>query len=147
MVQNADKVQKLYNHWLGGGDEVNDERSRKVAPMAKVVLWHFQGSHFCEKARWALDFKRIPHVRRVLGVSYLVRARWKAGKATLPVLLLDGRAIGDSTRIIGTLEAYRAEPPLYPSNRQDCERALLLRISSTKSSDIRCALQPSYSLC
>ena len=28
------------------------------------VLWHFPISHYNEKARWALDWKRIPHVRR-----------------------------------------------------------------------------------
>ncbi len=94
--------------------------------MADVVLWHFQGSHFCEKARWALDFKRIPHVRRVLGASYLVRAWWQTGTATLPLLLLDGQAIGDSTRIVEALESYRRCPPLYPSDPQDRQRALLL---------------------
>ena len=26
------------------------------------ILWHFPISHFDEKVRWALDFKRIPHV-------------------------------------------------------------------------------------
>src|SRR6059058_1859108 len=38
----------------------------RVAPMALPVLWHFTVSHFNEKARWALDFKRVPHVRRAL---------------------------------------------------------------------------------
>ena len=30
------------------------------------VLWHFRISHFNEKARWALDWKRVPHVRRAV---------------------------------------------------------------------------------
>ena len=31
----------------------------RVPPMALPVLWHFTVSHFNEKARWALDFKRV----------------------------------------------------------------------------------------
>ncbi len=94
--------------------------------MTNVVLWHFQGSHFCEKARWALDFKGIPHTRRALGASYLPRAWWRTGRGTLPVLWLGGRAIGDSTRIIEALERYRAEPPLYPEDPAQRARALEL---------------------
>jgi hypothetical protein len=28
------------------------------------TLYHIEISHFNEKARWALDYKRVPHVRR-----------------------------------------------------------------------------------
>ena len=94
--------------------------------LTDVDLWHFQGSHFCEKARWALDFKGIPHTRRTLGASYLPRAWWRTGRGTLPVLWLGGRAIGDSTRIIEALERYRAEPPLYPEDPAQRARCLEL---------------------
>ena len=64
------------------------------------LLWHIPLSHFSEKVRWALDYKRIAHRRQVLGADYLIRA-WRAtGRGTLPILFLDGRAIGDSTHII-----------------------------------------------
>jgi hypothetical protein len=36
------------------------------------VLWHFPISHYNEKARWALDWKGIPHVRRALAMSYVL---------------------------------------------------------------------------
>ncbi len=91
-----------------------------------IVLWHFQGSHFCEKARWALDWKKIPHVRQVLGASYLPRAFWRTGRGTLPVLFLGRQTIGDSTQIIEALEHYRADPPLYPEKDIDKERCLAL---------------------
>jgi glutathione S-transferase len=94
--------------------------------MANVVLWHFPISHFNEKARWALDWKRIPHVRRVLSIDYLPRALWATGRGTLPILFLDGRAIGDSTRIIEALERFRPEPPLYPREEPARRRALEL---------------------
>ena len=81
--------------------------------MSDVVLWHFQASHFCEKVRWALDLKRVPHTRLVLGASYLPRAWWRTGRGSLPVLILDGEAIGDSTRIIEAIEKRWPDPPLY----------------------------------
>ncbi len=94
--------------------------------MANVVLWHFPISHFNEKARWALDWKRIPHLRRVLFVDYLPRALWATGRGTLPILFLEGKAIGDSTRIIEALERFQPDPPLYPSEEPARRRALSL---------------------
>ena len=34
--------------------------------MEMPLLLQFTFSHYNEKARWALDFKRVPHVRRSL---------------------------------------------------------------------------------
>src|SRR5262252_4593226 len=90
------------------------------------LLWHIPLSHYNEKARWALDYKNIAHHRQVLGPDYLVRA-WRAtGRGTLPILWLDGRAIGDSTRIIAALEPLDPERPLYPSDPAARQRALAL---------------------
>jgi glutathione S-transferase len=90
------------------------------------VLWHFPISHYNEKVRWALDFKRIPHQRRALSIGYVPRALWATGQARLPILFLDGRPIADSTRIIAALEAHRPEPALYPADEAARRRALLL---------------------
>ena len=90
------------------------------------LLWHIPLSHFSEKVRWTLDYKRIPHRRRVLGADYLIRA-WRAtGHGTLPILFLDGRPIGDSTHIIAALEARYPDPPLYPGDAAARQRALAL---------------------
>ena len=90
------------------------------------LLWHIPLSHFNEKVRWTLDYKGIPHRREVLGPDYLIRA-WRAtGRGTLPILFLDGKAIGDSTRIIAALEQRYPEPPLYPADAGQRERALAL---------------------
>jgi glutathione S-transferase len=90
------------------------------------LLWHIPLSHFNEKVRWALDYKGIAHRRRVLGADYLIRA-WRAtGRGTLPILFLDGRAIGDSTHIIAALEARHSAPPLYPADAAARQRALAL---------------------
>jgi len=88
------------------------------------VLWHFPISHYNEKVRWALDYKGIPHVRKALSLSYVPRAWWATGHAKLPVLILDGKAIGDSTRIIAALEQVRPEPSLYPHDEAARRRAL-----------------------
>lgn len=94
--------------------------------MSDVVLWHFPISHFNEKVRWTLDLKRIPHRRRALGPDYLFRAWWATGRATLPVLFIGKRAIGDSTRIIAALEEMTPTPPVYPSVEASRRRALAL---------------------
>ena len=94
--------------------------------MAQPLLWHIPFSHYSEKARWALDFKGIAHRRQVLGLDYLIRA-WRAtGRGTLPILFLDGRPIGDSTRIIAALEGRHPRPPLYPAEAGERQRALAL---------------------
>ena len=94
--------------------------------MDTPLLWHIPFSHFNEKVRWTLDYKRIAHRRQVLGADYLFRA-WRAtGRGTLPILFLDGRAIGDSTHIIAALEDRYPEPSLYPSDAAARQRALAL---------------------
>jgi len=91
------------------------------------VLWQFRHSHFNEKARWALDWKRVPHVRRSLVPGlHVPRVLWLTGQKAVPVLVLEGTAIPDSTRIIETLERLRPDPPLYPRDDTACRRALAL---------------------
>jgi glutathione S-transferase len=96
--------------------------------MAETVLWHIEISHYNEKVRWALDHKGVPHRRRapMPGVLHPLVALAKTRRPTLPVLELDGRAIGDSTRIIGALEHRWPEPPLYPDDPSERRRALEL---------------------
>ena len=91
------------------------------------VLWHLEISHYNEKARWALDYKRVPHVRRAVtpALQQLTARRLRAGR-TVPILELNGRAIGDSTRIIEEIERRWPEPPLYPADPEERSRALEL---------------------
>jgi glutathione S-transferase len=106
------------------------------------VLFHLKPSHFNEKARWALDYKGIAH-RRVTpmpGAHMLIALALTRRVATLPVLKLDGKAIGDSTRIIAALEAHQPEPALYPRDPAERERALELEelFDATLGPDVRC---------
>ncbi len=95
--------------------------------MDAPVLWHLRISHYNEKVRWALDHKRVPHVRRapLPGLHPLV-ARAVSHDRTLPVLVIDGEAFSDSTRIIAELERRWPQPSLYPSDPEDRTRALAL---------------------
>ena len=95
--------------------------------MDRPVLWQFTYSHFNEKARWALDFKRVPHVRRsLLPGPHGVKIRRMTGQTAVPVLELDGRVIHDSSRIIAVLEEAFPDPPLYPLDEAERRRALEL---------------------
>jgi glutathione S-transferase len=89
------------------------------------VLWHLKVSHYNEKARWALDYKHVPHVRRaaVPGRHHAIAQRL-TGASTFPVLVLDGEVIGDSTRIIEALERRYPEPALYPADPEARRSAL-----------------------
>jgi glutathione S-transferase len=96
---------------------------------AKPTLWQISISHYSEKIRWALEHKEIDHVRRSpLPGMHIPVALWLTGgeHKTLPVLVLDGRRIGDSTAILAALEERFPEPPLYPEDPDERRRALEL---------------------
>jgi glutathione S-transferase len=93
----------------------------------KPVLWQIDISHFSEKARWALSYKRIAHVRRSpLVGAHIPVALWltRGDSVTLPILQLDGRTIADSTAILAALEQRYPEPPLYPADPEQRRHAL-----------------------
>lgn len=93
------------------------------------VLWHLKVSNYNEKARWALDYKGIPHIRRAaVPGRHAKLARRLTGESTFPVLVLDGEAIGDSTHIIEALERRWPEPALYPADPTQRRHALELEL-------------------
>ena len=96
-------------------------------PQETPVLWHLEVSHYNEKARWALDYKRVRHARRAVtpGLQELT-ARWLRAGRTVPILQLNERTIGDSTRIIEEIERRWPDPPLYPSDSEERRLALEL---------------------
>ncbi len=91
------------------------------------TLYHIEISHYNEKARWALDYKGVPHVRKAPPpMMHMAVAYRLTRKPTFPILVLNGDAIGDSTRIIERLERNHPEPPLYPADEAQLRRALEL---------------------
>jgi glutathione S-transferase len=95
----------------------------------KPVLWHIPVSHYSEKARWALAYKGVEHERRApLPGAHMLYALWltRGARKTFPVLRIDGETIGDSTEIIAALERRYPDPPLYPDDPAERQRALEL---------------------
>jgi len=92
---------------------------------AAPVLYHLQISHYNEKARWALDYKGVAHVRKAPPpMMHTLVAYAMTRSPTFPILAMNGQRIGDSTRIIEALERRYPEPPLYPSDEAERRRAL-----------------------
>lgn len=73
-------------------------------------------SHYCEKARWALERLGLDYVeeRHLQGFHYLRSYRMGRGP-NVPILIDDGAAIADSTAILQHLDRYAApDARLYP---------------------------------
>ncbi len=96
------------------------------------VLHQFTRSHFNEKARWALDWKGIPH-RRVthLPGPHMFAIRRMTGRTQVPVLVLgDGQTrevVGGSARILARLDEIQPSEALLPSGAEDRAQALALQ--------------------
>jgi glutathione S-transferase len=85
---------------------------------AENVLVTIPISHFCEKARWALQRSGVPYRERAhLQVFHRFAVRRAGGGKTAPVLVWGGRVLADSSDI---LEAASAQAPpelrLYPED-------------------------------
>jgi glutathione S-transferase len=90
-----------------------------------ITLYQFEFSHFCEKARWALDHKGLAHVRKNLLPGLHMRVAKKlAPKSCLPILVDDGTVVQNSASIITYLDAKYPDRPLTPSDAHEAEEAL-----------------------
>jgi len=77
-------------------------------------------SHYCEKARWALERVRMPYreERHVQGIHRFA-ARRAGGGTTVPVLVTPDRAIGESQAILNWVdERTPAELRLFPGEAE-----------------------------
>jgi len=82
-----------------------------------IELHQFSHSHYNEKVRWALDYKRIPHVRiNYLPGPHVPQIRRMTGQTEVPVLRIDGRVVHGSATIIDLIEQRFPSPPLYPAD-------------------------------
>jgi glutathione S-transferase len=89
------------------------------------VLHMFPASHFNEKARWALDWKGLAHVRiPYLPGPHAPQLQRLSGQPQTPVLVMNGAAIAGSASIVDALERTFPQRPLYPADPTLCERAL-----------------------
>jgi glutathione S-transferase len=93
--------------------------------MSTPELFQFRVSHFNEKARWALDWKGIEHLRHSLVPGpHKPKIKKLSGQEQVPVLRFDGKVVAGSNAIIDFLEQERPEPALYPRDPATRKRAL-----------------------
>jgi glutathione S-transferase len=83
-------------------------------PELKLVTLPF--SHFCEKARWALDRAGLAYREEAhMPMLSWIAARRAGGGRTLPVLVTPRRPIADSTEILAWCDAHGDADALFPT--------------------------------
>jgi glutathione S-transferase len=88
-------------------------------------LYDFPFSHYCEKVRWALDYKGVDYDSRQLLPGFHIRTVRKLAPLTcLPILAGEGSVVQDSTEIINFLERRFPDPPLTPKDPEQANQAI-----------------------
>ncbi len=100
-----------------------------------IELYKLHWSHYVEKVRWALDFKRLPW-RGIDIVAFTKKEmRHFDCQQTVPLIhdTATGVAISDSSPIIRYLEETYPGRPLFPADPSERERVWqwMLRLDST----------------
>jgi glutathione S-transferase len=93
--------------------------------MPVITLYQFPFSHYCEKIRWALDYKGLPYRQKNLlpGLHMMVAPKL-APKSCLPIIVDDRTAVQDSTAIIDFLDQKFPACPLTPRDTGQAKDAL-----------------------
>jgi glutathione S-transferase len=90
-----------------------------------IELYQFPFSHYCEKVRWALDYKGIAYrpVNLLPGFHFRHLAKLTP-KSSVPVLRDGATVVQDSSAIIDYLDRRYANPALTPSDANAAREAL-----------------------
>jgi glutathione S-transferase len=85
--------------------------------MSKPRLYAFTISHYCEKARWALEYKGIDfELVTVLPGPHFRSIRQIAGASRVPVLVDGEHVLQDSTPLVNHLDEHYPKLPLTPAD-------------------------------
>jgi len=80
-----------------------------------TTLYQFPISHFCEKARWALDYKNIPYkTKNLLPGLHIKQIMSMAKTSEVPVLKHENNVIQKSNKIIDYLDQQFPDNCLTP---------------------------------
>ena len=94
--------------------------------MSTMKLIQMYASPWAERVRWALNFKGLPYEKQNYQPGVDEEAVKKlTGQAQVPVLLIDGTVIPDSTAIVNWLERHHPQPALMPTTEKDRAQAML----------------------
>lgn len=108
--------------------------------MAKPVLYIFNISHYCEKARWALDYFGIAHqVQHVMvGEHRRIAKKLGAARGSVPFLQFGNDVISGSSAILDWSEAHRAtNAPSLSGNDPEQVREIEKRLDDITGVHVR----------
>jgi len=84
-----------------------------------LTLYQFPISHYCEKIRWALDYKKIDHkVINLLPGLHASKTKKLAPRTSVPILVHNDKIIQGSNEIITYLDREYPEQSLTPEKEQ-----------------------------
>jgi glutathione S-transferase len=90
-----------------------------------ITLYQFPFSHFCEKARWALDFKGVSYAcKNLVPGPHLKVTKKLAPRTCVPILVHDGSVVQDSSAIITFLDEKHPGRSLTPCDGALAKEAL-----------------------
>jgi len=90
-----------------------------------ITLYQFPISHFCEKVRWALDYKGLDYTcKNFLLGPHIKQAKRISGRTTVPILQHNDKIIRDSGRIITYLDEVFPDKCLTPTDNTFKQEAL-----------------------
>lgn len=82
-----------------------------------LILYQFPISHYCEKIRWALEYKGLDYrIVNLLPGSHVKIIKKMAPRSEVPVLVHDGKVVQNSSDIINYLDEQFPERSLTPSS-------------------------------
>jgi len=89
-----------------------------------LKLYQFPISHYCEKARWALELKDLPYRKvNLLPGAHAKKAKKIAGNSKLPILLHEKHTVQGSGEIITYLDENFSRRSLTPEDPEEKELA------------------------
>lgn len=107
-----------------------------------IRLYQFAISHYCEKIRWALDYKSLEYQSvNLLPGQHVRTVRKLSGKeSSVPLLDHDGHRIQGSGKIIDYLDATFPDRPLTPEDPEARESAMVWerRLDEELGPAVRC---------
>jgi len=84
-----------------------------------LTLYQFPISHYCEKIRWTLDYKKlIIKIINLLPGLHVLKTQKLAPHAFVPILVHDNKVIQGSSKIITYLDKEYSEQSLTPKKEQ-----------------------------
>lgn len=84
-----------------------------------IVLYQFPISHYCEKVRWALQYKDLTYKKiNLLPGLHIKKAKKLTSKSSVPILKHDKIIISESSEIITYLDNTFPQNSLTPINEE-----------------------------